>query len=121
MEVNGANLLQRESQNLSQIPLSSLAWLDCPYNNRNDPYPGQCGKYVDTDNNGFCDHSEAAPGERGIIEEMSTVAKESTVGETTAAVKPKNLQVYYTWIIFIPTALVFLYWYFTKTKRNSSQ
>ena len=37
------------------------AWLDCPYGRRNDPYPGLCGLYVDTNNNQICDRSEATP------------------------------------------------------------
>ena len=40
------------------------AWEDCPFGLENDPYPGQCGRYVDTDGNGICDHSEAPPEQR---------------------------------------------------------
>jgi len=36
-----------------------LAWLDCPYGRINDPYPGRCNLYTDTNNNQICDHSEA--------------------------------------------------------------
>ena len=39
----------------------TYAWLDCPYGRINDPYPGQCGLYIDTNNNQICDHSEAPP------------------------------------------------------------
>jgi hypothetical protein len=39
------------------------AWLDCPYGRINDPYPGQCDLYTDTNNNQICDHSEAPPKE----------------------------------------------------------
>lgn len=35
-----------------------LAYDDCPRGLVNDPYPGQCANYVDTDHSGFCDHSE---------------------------------------------------------------
>ena len=30
----------------------------CPYNLINDPYPGECGLYVDEDHNKICDRSE---------------------------------------------------------------
>lgn len=30
----------------------------CPFGIANDPYPGKCRHYVDTDNNGICDLSE---------------------------------------------------------------
>lgn len=32
--------------------------VDCPWNLKNDPYPGKCGLYIDTDNNKICDLSE---------------------------------------------------------------
>ncbi len=44
----------------SLIP-SAFAWNDCPFGLKNDPYPGQCPKYVDTNQNGICDHSEDPP------------------------------------------------------------
>jgi hypothetical protein len=31
---------------------------DCPHGEVNCEYPGNCGKYIDTDNNDICDHSE---------------------------------------------------------------
>jgi len=36
-----------------------LAWLDCPFGKINDPYPGLCDLYLDTNQNQICDHSEA--------------------------------------------------------------
>ncbi len=32
----------------------------CPYGLVNDPYPGRCRRYVDSDGSGYCDYSEAA-------------------------------------------------------------
>lgn len=40
------------------------AWDDCPKGRVNDPYPGDCARYIDTDQNGICDHSEPAPEDR---------------------------------------------------------
>lgn len=45
---------------LAVIP-GVLAWDDCPRGLVNDPYPGVCNRYVDTNNDGICDHSQAAP------------------------------------------------------------
>ena len=42
---------------------TARAWLDCPYGRINDPYPGRCNLYTDTNNNQICDHSEAPPKE----------------------------------------------------------
>ena len=40
------------------------AWDDCPKGLVNDEYPGSCPRYIDTDENGICDHSEPAPEDR---------------------------------------------------------
>jgi len=34
---------------------------DCPFGEVNEPYPGTCGRYTDTDTNDLCDHSEPVP------------------------------------------------------------
>lgn len=38
------------------------AWLDCPYGKINEPFPGSCELYIDTNENQICDYSESAPG-----------------------------------------------------------
>ena len=35
----------------------------CPFGQVNDPYPGQCKRYVDTNDNGVCDLSEPGFGD----------------------------------------------------------
>ena len=40
-------------------PIAVYAWNDCPYGLLNDPYPGQCPRYLDTNQNSICDHSES--------------------------------------------------------------
>ena len=42
----------------------AVSWDDCPYGNVNDEYPGECSRYIDTDNDGICDHSQPPPEER---------------------------------------------------------
>lgn len=42
-------------------PSVSYAWDDCPLGVTNCTYPGECSKYVDTNNDGICDHSQPAP------------------------------------------------------------
>ena len=34
----------------------------CPFGEVNDPYPGNCGRYVDVNENGICDLSEPGSG-----------------------------------------------------------
>lgn len=42
---------------ISFISSFSYAY-DCPFGLVNDPAPGQCGRFIDSDNSGFCDHSQ---------------------------------------------------------------
>jgi hypothetical protein len=42
----------------------TVSWNDCPKGLVNDPYPGECKDYIDTDGDGICDHSEPPPWER---------------------------------------------------------
>jgi hypothetical protein len=39
----------------------TLAWNNCPFGVVNDPYPGLCGRYIDTDNDQICDLSQPSP------------------------------------------------------------
>jgi len=43
---------------------TTVTWNDCPKGLVYDPYPGECGNYIDTDGDGYCDHSEPPPWER---------------------------------------------------------
>lgn len=45
------------------FPASALAWDNCPKGLVNDPYPGACRRYVDTNGDGICDLSQSKPAE----------------------------------------------------------
>ena len=49
--------------------ISIYAWDNCPYGLEDDPYPGECKRYIDTDGGGICDRSQPAPEDRdtGIV------------------------------------------------------
>ncbi|MBU1322545.1 hypothetical protein KKE48_04595 [Patescibacteria group bacterium] len=63
----------------------ALAWLDCPYARVNDPYPGSCFRYLDTNQDQLCDHSQA---ERSAL--------------------------YQTLALFLPIAFYFIHWVVVK-------
>lgn len=78
------------------LSIGSVAFAtDCPRGLVDDPYPGECGLYVDKNNNGICDYSEevALPDNQeintGINIDEETLMK-MTVGEL-AATSGKNL------------------------------
>jgi len=47
-------------------------WDDCPFGEVDEPYPGTCGRYIDTNSDGLCDHSQEEP-----------ISTENTAGEVT--------------------------------------
>ena len=49
----------------------------CPFGLVNDPYPGECKRYVDTNGNGFCDLSELGSGENKV-EELDEESRDDT-------------------------------------------
>lgn len=42
-------------------PTPALAWNDCLNGRVNDPFPGLCGQYLDSNQDNICDHSQTAP------------------------------------------------------------
>jgi len=44
--------------------ISIYAWDNCPFGLEDDPYPGECKRYIDTDGDGICDLSQPAPEDR---------------------------------------------------------
>jgi hypothetical protein len=59
------------------IPITTLAWDDCPFGLINDPAPGSCGRYIDTDRDGICDNSQPAPDERDQAVSANDIEKVS--------------------------------------------
>ena len=39
----------------------AAAWDDCPFGFEDESYPGTCWRYVDTNGDGICDHSQSEP------------------------------------------------------------
>ena len=63
------------------LPSKALAWNNCPYGLVNDPYPGECRRYTDTNGDDICDLSQSEP----VASTTTTAAPPST---TTTTQKP---------------------------------
>lgn len=46
---------------ITMLSSNASAWDDCPFGYEDEPYPGSCWRYVDTNNDGICDHSQSQP------------------------------------------------------------
>jgi len=69
---------------------SVYAWQDCPFGKINDPYPGSCNNYVDTNADKICDHSQPAP------------------NTSLAEISPKTEKFL---LLFVPSSLYFISWF----------
>ena len=65
----------------SSLVLAEEGWSDCPRGITNCAYPGKCRSYIDTNNDGICDHSQPAPQENanGDLSVNSTDTPEMSV------------------------------------------
>jgi hypothetical protein len=59
--------------------ISIYAWDNCPFGLKEDPYPGECKRYIDTDGDGICDLSQPAPEDR----DSSISLNEENIKENT--------------------------------------
>jgi len=59
--------------------ISIYAWDNCPFGLEDDPYPGECKRYIDTDGDGICDFSQPAPEDR----DTSVSLNEENIKENT--------------------------------------
>jgi hypothetical protein len=66
------------------VPIVS-AWDDCPRDLVNDTYPGACSRYIDTNKDGICDHSQPNP-----ITGATAKITVSSVQSSTATVIPSG-------------------------------
>lgn len=85
-----------------------IAWDDCPYGLVNDPYPGSCRRYVDTNHDGYCDHSQLIPASN-VVTPPVDVSQNETAGQETDQLKQDILGTGMYHIIPIAVILIILY------------
>ena len=88
----------------SLIPASALAWDDCLHNEIDCSYPGNCARYIDTDNDGICDHSQLALEDRN-----DKIANAQIKKETDILNKEDKQQKSIYHLLQIPLFLIVLY------------
>ncbi len=60
--------------------LADQADAACPYGMTNDPYPGECRRYVDSNGSGYCDFSEVTA---TVVPSTTAAAKQAQSSQTT--------------------------------------
>ena len=92
----------------STIASTVSAWDNCPLGLEDDPYPGDCARYVDTDGDGICDLSQPAPEDR----EEQQESKESAGGK---------IDYFFIHIVLILITFYFVSLLISKKKKKKCQ
>ena len=94
--------------------MTVLAWDDCPHNEIDCPYPGDCNRYVDTDNDKICDHSQPAPEDR-IKEIPSAEVAEESINDPIN--NERNKTVYHLIPISLILIIIYLFTHILSKKK----
>ena len=86
------------------LPHSASAWENCPFGEVNESYPGTCGRYIDTDNDGICDLSQSPPETRIQSSEENSEESQVTINE----IKTSEVRINY---YFIPILIILIIFY----------
>lgn len=104
------------------LPMFAIAWDDCPFGLENDPYPGACGCYVDTNNDGICDHSQQLVLNSEPIVAVETAEKEDStehLGNKNQAQKQNTgSHKYWLWQIFSVLTILYVITYILSKKQK---
>ena len=85
------------------IPTAVLAWNDCP--SGEVLCEGKCGQFIDTDNDGICDHSQPAPKDRN--KEIAASIKTEQGTAISESNNNKNKKIYH--LLPISLFLILMY------------
>ena len=114
---------------------ATLAFEDCPHDEADCAFPGECSRYIDTDDDGICDKSQPAPedrieeGNEEIIEEEVREASEGVlvvevksesdaqVSEMPEAGKNKTKATYDLLLIFLVLIVLYSISYILSRKK----
>jgi hypothetical protein len=98
---------------------TTVAWENCPFGEINEPFPGTCGRYTDTDNDGICDLSQPAPENRGDIKEENNEAQQdtNTTSNTSGQSNKSRLNYYFLPILLVLCIFYFITYTLSKKKR----
>jgi len=97
---------------LSIILTGSLtvnAWENCPFGEINEPYPGTCGRYTDSDNDNICDLSQPAPQNRIDSDEEISDAQEDINTTSSKSNQSQNSRINY---YFLPILIILCFFYY---------
>jgi cation transport ATPase len=101
---------------LVYLSINAVAWNDCPFGLVDEPYPGTCPRYIDTNIDGICDHSQSEFTEE--IQENSTENENQTKQESSLNLSKFPIMLLISFILII--ILIIFLRYLKKIKKLSN-
>ena len=79
------------------ITAFAQSWNNCPFNIENDPFPGECGRYIDTNQDGICDLSQDEPvndnSDRNINAERNVLPSDAASHAATSSEEEYSVEI----------------------------
>lgn len=97
------------------LSTNAYGWDNCPFGEVNEPFPGTCGRYIDTDHDNICDLSQPSPEFREGASNNETLS--SQVQGNTPLVKNSGINYYFLPIAGILFLFYLLTYYLSKKKK----
>lgn len=91
-----------------------MSWHDCPFNKINDPFPGECGRYIDVNQDNFCDHSQISKNSFGF-NYLIAIVTVLVILYIFSVKYLKNYKKIWNWVLLISftlTAITGWFWHF---------
>jgi len=102
---------------------ATLAFEDCPHDEIDCAYPGECSRYIDRDDDGICDKSQPAPEDRieeGTESVMVVEVKsesDAQITETPVVIESKTKATYDLLVIFLALSILYAVSYILSKKK----
>jgi hypothetical protein len=96
-----------------------VAWENCPFGEINEPFPGTCGRYTDTDNDGICDLSQPSPEDRiNTNKEYNETQQDiNSTSSTNNKSNSSRINYYFLPILIVLCIFYFITYTFSKKKK----
>lgn len=93
------------------------AWDNCPFGEINEPYPGTCGRYTDSDQDNICDLSQSHPNDRiDTLEE--TINQQQNVSTNLSITSNTNARINYYFVPILIISLIFYTLTYALSKKK---
>jgi hypothetical protein len=95
-----------------------FAWDNCPFGEVNEPYPGTCGRYIDTDNDNICDLSQPSPENRDNLNDEQSDDEQIGSNNSSITSKSKSSGIKYNFFPIAVSLLIFYFITFTLSRKK---